>query len=416
MSLSLKSVQSEDPGQVRVIDRSLGRSPDSRRRLAAALPVADRTANSSPDAVQLGQPAAVVPVQPIMANKMGYLPPSFRDATRSTTRWVHKVGTSTGKGVAAWSAAVIWLVLLYSFLICWHVMRAVFFCLITLPIQVIHGSRHKDPEIQQAQLTTMQNEQETTRAGRTAADMSPDAVQLAAVSKSYARRRHRHEAVHSLTASFPKGTLTAVMGVSGSGKSTLLQCAAGLDRPSAGSVHIGGVDVTRLGRKKLSVLRRERVGFVFQALNLVPTLTVADNIALPLRLDGRHVSRGRVEEVASLVGIADKLRRLPDTLSGGQQQRVAIARALITEPDVIFADEPTAALDPYTTEAVLGLLRQAVDELHQTVVLVTHQPSVAALADRVLLLDGGRVVGLRESPDPAELESDLRQLGAGATS
>ena len=244
-------------------------------------------------------------------------------------------------------------------------------------------------------------------------DSSSDAVQLVSVSKSYGRRRHRRDVLQGITASFPRGTLTAVMGLSGSGKSTLLQCAAGLDRPSAGKIHIGGIDVTALRRKKLSVLRREHVGFVFQAFNLVPTLSVAENIALPLRLDGRHVDRRRVREVADRVGIADQLRQLPDTLSGGQQQRVAIARALITNPAVIFADEPTAALDPYTTEAVLSLLRRAVDELGQTVVLVTHQPSVAAWADRVLILHRGRLVEMKESPDPTELTNQLHLLGAG---
>ena len=240
-----------------------------------------------------------------------------------------------------------------------------------------------------------------------------DAVQFVSVSKSYGRRRRRRDVLQGITASFPRGTLTAVMGLSGSGKSTLLQCAAGLDRPSAGKIHIGGIDLTALRRKKLSVLRREHVGFVFQAFNLVPTLSVAENIALPLRLDGRHVDRKLVREVADRVGIADQLRRLPDTLSGGQQQRVAIARALITNPEVIFADEPTAALDPYTTEAVLSLLRRAVDELGQTVVLVTHQPSVAAWADRVLILHRGRLVEVKESPDPTELTNQLRLLGAG---
>ena len=243
-------------------------------------------------------------------------------------------------------------------------------------------------------------------------DSSSDAVQLVSVSKSYGRRRRRRDVLQGITASFPSGTLTAVMGLSGSGKSTLLQCAAGLDRPSAGTIYIGGIDVTGLRRKKLSVLRREHVGFVFQAFNLVPTLSVAENIALPLRLDGRHVDRKRVREVADRVGIADQLRQLPDTLSGGQQQRVAIVRALITNPAVIFADEPTAALDPYTTEAVLSLLRRAVDELGETVVLVTHQPSVAAWADRVLILHRGRLVEVKESPDPTELTNQLHLLGA----
>jgi putative ABC transport system ATP-binding protein len=169
------------------------------------------------------------------------------------------------------------------------------------------------------------------------------AVQVVSISKSYGHRGHRVDALQDVTASFARGTLTAVMGLSGCGKSTLLQCAAGLDKPTAGSVRIGGPDVTRLSRRKLSVFRRERVGFVFQALNLVPTLSVAENIALPLRLDGRHVDHKRVRGVAGQVGIADQLRRLPDTLSGGQRQRVAIARALITDPWVIFADEPTAA-------------------------------------------------------------------------
>jgi len=251
-------------------------------------------------------------------------------------------------------------------------------------------------------------------AGQAASSSSAaDAVQVVSVSKSYGHRTHRVDALQDVTASFARGTLTAVMGLSGCGKSTLLQCAAGLDKPTAGSVHIGGTDLTRLSRRKLSVFRRERVGFVFQALNLVPTLSVAENIALPLRLDGRHVDHKRVREVAGQVGIADQLRRLPDTLSGGQRQRVAIARALIADPWVIFADEPTAALDPYISDAVLDLLRRAVDELHQTVVLVTHAPNVAAWADRVLLLHHGRLAGVRESPDPAGLAGDLRRLGAG---
>ena len=190
-----------------------------------------------------------------------------------------------------------------------------------------------------------------SEAGQAAsAGSAADAVQVVSVSRSYGHRRHRVDALQDVSASFARGTLTAVMGLSGCGKSTLLQCAAGLDKPTAGSVRIGGTDVTRLSRRKLSVFRRERVGFVFQALNLVPTLSVAENIALPLRLDGRHVDHKRVREVAGQVGIADQLRRLPDTLSGGQRQRVAIARALITDPWVIFADEPTAALDPYISE------------------------------------------------------------------
>ena len=218
------------------------------------------------------------------------------------------------------------------------------------------------------------------------------AVELLEVTRRYGRGRAAVSALDRVSASFGRGTLTAVMGASGSGKSTLLQCAAGLDRPTSGTVLLGGLDISRLSRRRLSVLRRQRVGFVFQALNLVPTLSVAENIALPLRLERRRVDKQRVGELADLVGIRPQLRRLPDTLSGGQQQRVAIARALVTAPEVVFADEPTAALDPDTAATVLGLLRRAVDELGQTVVVVTHSPDVAAWADRVLHLDRGRVV------------------------
>jgi putative ABC transport system ATP-binding protein len=250
-------------------------------------------------------------------------------------------------------------------------------------------------------------------AARSGTAVSDDfAVSLEAVTKRYAR--HQDDALHELTVAFPRRSFTAVMGLSGSGKSTLLQCAGGLDKPTSGVVRLGDQDLASLSRRQLSVLRRQRVGFVFQALNLVPTLTVSENIALPLRLDKRRVDKRQVTDLARRVGIADQLRRLPDTLSGGQQQRTAIARALITNPDVIFADEPTAALDPYTGEAVLALLRQAVDELHQTVIVVTHNPGVAAYADRVVLLDRGSLAGIVDSPDAAQLNSVLRRLGGGS--
>ncbi|HTW99694.1 MAG TPA: ABC transporter ATP-binding protein [Acidimicrobiales bacterium] len=240
---------------------------------------------------------------------------------------------------------------------------------------------------------------------------APAAVELHDVSKHYGRRRRRVEALRGVSATFPRASMTAVMGLSGSGKSTLLQCAAGLDRPSSGSVRLGGVELSKLSRRRLSLVRRRRVGFVFQSLNLVPTLTVAENIALPLRLDGRRVDRSAVRHLADQVGIASMLRRLPDTLSGGQQQRVAIARALVAEPEVVFADEPTAALDPYTSEEILALLRRAVDELGQTVVVVTHDPRVAAAADRVLVLHGGRLAGVVEQPTAGELAALLHELG-----
>ena len=208
-------------------------------------------------------------------------------------------------------------------------------------------------------------------------------IELRSVGKHFGRRRNGTDALVDVTATFAAGTMTSVVGPSGSGKSTLLQCAAGLDRPTSGSVSLGGTDLAGLSRRRLSILRRRRVGFVFQSLNLVPTLSVAENIALPLRLDHRRDDKDTVR-LADRVGIAHHLRRLPHTLSGGQQQRVAIARALITDPEVIFADEPTAALDPHNSDIVLYLLRQAAEELDRTVIVVTHEPRVASQADRAL--------------------------------
>ncbi|HEY1916923.1 MAG TPA: ABC transporter ATP-binding protein [Streptosporangiaceae bacterium] len=239
-------------------------------------------------------------------------------------------------------------------------------------------------------------------------------VVLDAVSKRYGRRRHGVQALQDVSVTFPRGSLTAVMGLSGSGKSTLLQCAAGLDKPTSGTVRLADTDIGQLSRRKLSVLRRRRVGFVFQSLNLVPTLSVAENIALPLRLDHRRARSAHIGQLAERVGLGDKLKRMPGTLSGGQQQRVAIARALVTDPDVIFADEPTGALDPVTAEGVLRLLRAAVDELGKTVVVVTHDPGVTRYADQVLFLDRGRVALVSHAPDPAQAATVLRDL-AGVT-
>jgi putative ABC transport system ATP-binding protein len=200
-------------------------------------------------------------------------------------------------------------------------------------------------------------------------------------------------ALREVSVTIPSGSFTAVMGPSGSGKSTFLQCAAGLDQPTSGRVVLGGKDLSGMNENELTRLRRERVGFVFQAFNLLPSLTVAQNITLPLRLAGVRADKAWLGEVIGRVGLADRVRHRPSQLSGGQQQRVAIARALVTRPDVIFADEPTGALDMRTAREVLGLLRRTAQEVHQTVVMVTHDPIAASNADTVLFLADGQIAG-----------------------
>ncbi|MFE2066612.1 ABC transporter ATP-binding protein [Streptomyces sp. NPDC059467] len=225
--------------------------------------------------------------------------------------------------------------------------------------------------------------------------MSMDAIQLHGVSRQYGSGSGDGvvTALDRVSLSFPAGTFTAVMGPSGSGKSTLLQCAAGLDRPTSGSVTVGGTDLTELSETGLTRLRREHIGFVFQAFNLLPSLTAEQNVALPLRLAGRRPAKARVREVLDQVGLGGRTRHRPAELSGGQQQRVALARALITRPEVLFGDEPTGALDSRTGRAVLKLLRGMVDSQGQTVVMVTHDPVAASYADRVVFLVDGRVAG-----------------------
>jgi putative ABC transport system ATP-binding protein len=236
---------------------------------------------------------------------------------------------------------------------------------------------------------------------------------LSEVTKRYGRGRRSAAALDGVSLSFAAGSFTAVLGVSGSGKSTLLQCAAGIERPSAGTVHLCGTDLTRLSHRKQALLRRRHVGFVFQDLNLLPELTVSENIALPLRLDHRAARRADIELAACRVGLgASHLRRRPAELSGGQQQRVAIARALITHPDVIFADEPTGALDPHTASGVLRLLRQAADGT--TVVIVTHDPQVTRFCDQAVFLHAGQVDRVLPDPAPAAVFRILDELGERA--
>src|SRR6201996_2763863 len=235
-------------------------------------------------------------------------------------------------------------------------------------------------------------------------------VRLDHVTKRYGRRRGAVAALDQVSLSFAAGSFTAVLGVSGSGKSTLLQCAAGLERPTAGTVRLCGTELAGLSPRKQAVLRRQRVGFVFQDLHLLPELTVEENIALPLRLDHRRAGRADIELAAARVGLGGgQLRRRPAELSGGQQQRVAIARALITRPEVIFADEPTGALDPHTAVGMLQLLRAVPDGT--TVVIVTHDPQVTRFCDRAVFLHAGRLAREIYGPQPGIVAQVLHELG-----
>jgi len=206
-----------------------------------------------------------------------------------------------------------------------------------------------------------------------------------------------------------RGELTAIMGPSGSGKSTLMHCLAGLDRPTSGTVVVDGETVSTMSERRLTALRRTRVGFIFQAYNLVPTLTALENITLPLDIARRPVDRAHLEVVVATLGLADRLDHKPSELSGGQQQRVACARALVSRPAVVFADEPTGNLDSTASGEVLGFLRRSVDELGQSVVMVTHDPTSAGYAHRVLFLADGRLVGELRDPTP---DAVLERLAA----
>ena len=218
-------------------------------------------------------------------------------------------------------------------------------------------------------------------------------------------------ALDGVTVDFEQGKFTAIMGPSGSGKSTLMHCVAGLDDLTSGSVHIGGVELGSLSDRDLTLLRRDKVGFVFQAYNLLPTLTAAENTTLPLDLAGRRPDSGWMDQVVKSIGIADRLNHRPDELSGGQQQRVAVARALVSQPEIVFADEPTGNLDSKTGEEVLDFLRTAVEDLGQTMVMVTHNAGAAARAHRVLFLADGRIVDEMVEPTPDRILDHIKGLG-----
>ncbi len=219
-------------------------------------------------------------------------------------------------------------------------------------------------------------------------------------------------ALGGVTVDFQVGLFTAIMGPSGSGKSTLLHCMAGLDAPTSGRVFIGDVDLTTLSEKQLTLLRREKVGFVFQAYNLVPTLTAAENITLPLDIAGHKPADGWFDTVVDAVGLRSRLGHRPNELSGGQQQRVAGARALVSKPDIVYADEPTGNLDSKSGAELLSFLRSAVDDHGQTIVMVTHDPSAASFADRVVFLSDGRVVDEMRDPTSERVLDRLKSLEA----
>jgi putative ABC transport system ATP-binding protein len=212
------------------------------------------------------------------------------------------------------------------------------------------------------------------------------------VTRCYGSGEAAVDALRGVTIDVPRGQFAAIMGPSGSGKSTLMHVLAGLDQPTSGTVHIAGEDITSMGDAQLTKLRRAHIGFVFQAFNLLPTLTAEENILLPLQLAGRKVDRAWYEAVVERVGLADRTKHRPSELSGGQQQRVAVARALVSEPTVLFADEPTGNLDSHSSHDVLELLRDAAASFGQTTVMVTHDTDAAAAADRLIHLEDGLVV------------------------
>ncbi|MCG2622936.1 ABC transporter ATP-binding protein [Arthrobacter sp. I2-34] len=237
------------------------------------------------------------------------------------------------------------------------------------------------------------------------------AARVEQATKTYGSGDAAVVALDAVTVDFAAGAFTAIMGPSGSGKSTLLHCMAGLDTLSSGQAFIGGTDIASLSDKELTLLRRDRLGFIFQAFNLLPVLTARENITLPLDLAGRKVDGEWFEKVIASLGLGERLGHRPAQLSGGQQQRVAVARALATKPEVVFGDEPTGALDSRTGAELLGFLRSAVDDLGQTVVMVTHDPVAASYADRVVFLADGRVVDELQAPTRDGVLEMMKRLG-----
>jgi putative ABC transport system ATP-binding protein len=238
------------------------------------------------------------------------------------------------------------------------------------------------------------------------------AARAVGATKVYGKGEAQVRALDGIDVEFGTSRFTAIMGPSGSGKSTLMHAMAGLDSLTSGSVWIGGVELGKLSDKKLTKLRRDRIGFIFQAFNLIPTLTAAENIALPMKLAGRKPDAAWFDNVVATVGLGNRLQHRPSELSGGQQQRVAVARALVSRPHIIFADEPTGNLDSRTGAEILSFMRQAARELGQTIVMVTHDPVAASYADRAVFLADGRIVDDLADPTADSVFDRMRTLGA----
>ena len=249
----------------------------------------------------------------------------------------------------------------------------------------------------------------TTTRPSTQTDVAARAVDA---SKVYGTGEAAVRALDHITVDFERRRYSAIMGPSGSGKSTLLHCLAGLDRVTSGQIFLGDVEVSAASEKQLTIIRRDSVGFIFQSYNLIPTLNALENITLPMALAGRKPDRAWLDHVIDTVELRDRLSHRPSELSGGQQQRVAVAWALVSRPNVIFADEPTGNLDSHAGGEILAFMRQAVDDLSQTIVMVTHDPNAAAYADRVVFLADGRIVDELVGPSAASVLDRMKRLGA----
>ena len=248
----------------------------------------------------------------------------------------------------------------------------------------------------------------TTESTTTGTEIAARAV---AASKIYGAGDTAVHALDSIDAEFARHRYSAIMGPSGSGKSTLLHCMAGLDRLTSGQVFLGDTEISRASEKQLTLIRRDQIGFVFQSYNLIPTLTAEENITLPMALAGRKPDNERFDQVVNTVHLGDRLHHKPSELSGGQQQRVAVARALLNQPEIVFADEPTGNLDSKAGAEILGFMRQAVDTLGQTIVMVTHDPVAASYSDRVVFLADGKIVGELLSPTTDAIIDEMKTLG-----